>query len=40
VPTKTSNTLTLKPTFKQNDAWKTLEDETTKYIVFGGAAGG
>ncbi len=33
-------TPTIKPTTKQYSAWKLLQDDITKYIVFGGAAGG
>jgi len=33
-------TLTVIPTIKQEQAWNKLEDKDTKYIVFGGAAGG
>ena len=33
-------TLTIRPTVKQEAAWNKLEDQDTKYVVFGGAAGG
>lgn len=32
--------ITIKPTLKQQQAWSFLEDNITKYPVFGGAAGG
>lgn len=30
----------IRPTIKQEQAWKKLQDKTTKYILFGGGAGG
>lgn len=32
--------ITLKPTFKQHMAYEALKDDTIKYVVFGGGAGG
>ncbi len=32
--------ITLRPTIKQDQAWQKLQDKVTKFIVFGGGAGG
>ena len=37
---ETLKILTIKPTLKQEKAWEKLEDKETRYVIFGGGAGG